>query len=76
MQNGPVDKFTALTATIFVTISVFMSRAHFRAPGTDPGGPGPTLGGVWEVSTTTEKLSIVFSHLQKFPENADFTMGF
>ena len=23
-QNGPVDKFTALTATIFVTISVFV----------------------------------------------------
>ena len=30
MQNGPVDKFTALTGTIFVTISVFESRGHFR----------------------------------------------
>ena len=31
MQNGPVDKFTALTRTTFVTISVFMSRGHFQA---------------------------------------------
>ena len=31
VQNGPVDKFTALTATLFVTISVFMSRGHFPA---------------------------------------------
>ena len=30
-QNGPVDKFTALTGTTFVTISVFMPRGHFPA---------------------------------------------
>ena len=31
MQNAPIGKSTALTGTIFVTISVFMSRAYFRA---------------------------------------------
>ena len=30
-QNGPVVKFTALTATIFVTISAFISWGHFGA---------------------------------------------
>ena len=44
VQTGLVDKFKALTATIFETISAFVSRAHFWASGTDPGGPGPTLG--------------------------------
>ena len=29
VQNGPVDKFTALTGTTFVTISVFMPRWPF-----------------------------------------------
>ena len=31
VQNGPVDAFTALTGTIFVTISVFRSQGHFWA---------------------------------------------
>ena len=30
VQNGPIERSTALTGTIFVTISVFMSRGHFR----------------------------------------------
>ena len=30
MQNCPIERSTALTGTIFVTFSVFMSRAHFR----------------------------------------------
>ena len=30
-QNGSVERSTALTGTIFVTISVFVSRGHFRA---------------------------------------------
>ena len=29
MQNAPIGTFTALMGTIFVTISVFMSRANF-----------------------------------------------
>ena len=32
VQNGPIEKFTALRATIFVTISVFMSRGNFSTP--------------------------------------------
>ena len=32
MQNGPIEKFTALTGTSFMTISVFMSRG----PKVDP----------------------------------------
>ena len=42
MQNGPVDEFTALTGTIFMTISVFVSRSTFcqvgiiaRLPGSE-----------------------------------------
>ena len=31
MQNAPIDKFTALMGTTFVTISMFMSRGHFPA---------------------------------------------
>ena len=29
VQNGPIDSFTALTGTVFVAISVFMSPGHF-----------------------------------------------
>ena len=29
VQNAPIGEFTALTATIFVTISVFMSQGNF-----------------------------------------------
>ena len=32
VQNGPIGKFTALTVTTFVTISVFMSRGPQVAP--------------------------------------------
>ena len=31
VQNGPIEKSTALTGAIFVTISVLMSRGDFRA---------------------------------------------
>ena len=31
MQNAQIGEITALTTTIFVTISVFMSRGNFRA---------------------------------------------
>ena len=30
VQNGPVDRFTALTVTIFVNFSVFVSRGDFQ----------------------------------------------
>ena len=30
-QNRPIERSTALTGTMFVTISVFVSRGHFRA---------------------------------------------
>ena len=31
VQKGPANQLTALTGTIFVAISVFMSRGHFLA---------------------------------------------
>ena len=31
MQNAPIGIFTALTGTIFVTISMFVSRGNFQA---------------------------------------------
>ena len=38
VQNGPIEKFTALTGTIFVSISMFMSRGNFRAIFGQPSG--------------------------------------